>query len=144
VATYDASIDIDAAPETIFPFLVEPDRLKRWLGGFVEARPLTDGPIGVGTRSIDVIRDGSRVMEFETEITSYEPPHAMTVRIRASGMEAASHYRLERWPSGARTLHRQEVRYRGVLRVIGPLVGGMVRRKMADDLRRLKEVVEAS
>ncbi len=124
MARYDASIEIDAPPEAIFPFLVEPDRLKRWVGGFVEAHGLTDGPTGPGSKSIDVIREGKREMRFETEVTAYEPPLGLSVAIKDSGMEAMSHYRLDRRGSCTRAGHVQEVRYRGFLRLMGPLVGG--------------------
>jgi carbon monoxide dehydrogenase subunit G len=144
VATYDASIEIDASPEAIFPFLVEPDRLKQWVGGFVEARPLTTGPTRLGSKSIDVIREGNREMRFETEITGYEPPRGVTVRIQAPGMDAVSDYRLDGRGSRTRASHVQQVRYGGLLRVVGPLMGGMVRRKIREDLDRLKAAVEGS
>jgi uncharacterized protein YndB with AHSA1/START domain len=144
MATYDASIEIDATPADIFPFLVEPERLKRWVGGFVEARPLTDGPVGPGSRSIDVIRENGREMELHTEITRYEPPNAVFVAIRAGGMDAISEYQLEPRDAGTIVRHSQRVRYSGVLRLVGPFVGGVVRRKMREDLERLKAAVERS
>ena len=144
MARYDASVEIDASPEAIFPFLVEPDRLKRWVGGFAEAHPLTVGPTGIGSRSIDVIREGGREMRFETEIVGYEPPHRLSVTITSSEMRARSDYRVERRGGGAVATHVQDVRYAGVLRVVGPFIGGMVRRKIREDLERLKAAIEGS
>ena len=144
MASYDASIEIDAPPEAIFPFLVEPERLKRWVGGFVEARPLTEGAVGRGSKSIDVIRENGREMQMHTEITRYEPPGALSVAIRAPGMDAVSEYRLEGRDGGATASHSQDVRYSGILRLVGPFVGGAVRRKMREDLQRLKAAVEGS
>jgi uncharacterized protein YndB with AHSA1/START domain len=144
VARYDAFIEIDASPEAIFPFLVEPDRLKRWVGGFAEAHPLTPGPTGLGSKSIDVVREGGRELRFETEIVAYEPPHRVSVTITSSGMRAVSDYRVERRGDGAVAKHTQDVRYGGLLRVVGPLMGGMVRRKLREDLERLKTAVEGS
>ena len=142
MARYDASIEIDASPEAIFPYLVEPDRLKRWVGGFEEAHPQTPGPTGLGSRSIDVIREGGRELRLETEITGYEAPFGLSVTITGPGMDAVSNYRIEPIGSGSRVSHVQRVRYGGVLRVIGPLMGGMVRRKLREDLLGLKTAVE--
>lgn len=116
----------------------------RWVGGFVEAQPLTGGPTGLGSKCIDVIREGTREMRFETEIIRYEPPLDVSVAIRDSAMEAVSHYRLARSGPSTRAIHVQEVRYRGVLRFVGPLVGGVVRRKLREDLERLKTAVETA
>ena len=143
MATYEAAVEIDRPPDAIFSFLVEPDRLRRWVSGFVQAEPLTSGPPRVGSRSIDLVRDGGREMRFETEIVEYVPPHGLSVTIGMPGMRAVSEYQLERRGLRTRVSHVQRVRYDGVLRVIGPLMGGMVRRKLRHDLLRLKAVVES-
>ena len=142
MASYEASIEIGAPPEAIFPFLVEPDRLKRWVGGFVEARPLTEGAIGPGSKSIDVIRENGREMLLETEILRYEPPAVVSVAIRTSGMDAVSEYHLDGRGPATTASHSQQVRYSGILRLVGPFVGGAVRRKMREDFARLKAAVE--
>ena len=50
------SVHIDASPETVFGFLIDPDLLCRWIG--VEARldPRTDGPIELDVTGRDVAR----------------------------------------------------------------------------------------
>ncbi len=141
MATYTASIEIAAPPGEVFPFLVEPDRLRRWVGGFVESRPLTSGKIGVGSRSIDVFTERGREIRMETEILKFEPGRVLEVAIVMPGMKAVSAYRLT---GGASTVvtHTQIVTLGGLMRLMTPFVGSSLRRRLAADLARLKSAVE--
>lgn len=141
MAAYTATIEIAATPGDVFPYLIEPDRLRQWVGGFVESRPLTSGEIGVGTRSIDVFTERGREMRMETEILKFEPGRLLEVAIAMPGMKAVSEYRLD---GGARTAvtHTQTVTFRGIAKLMAPFIGGSLRRRMAEDLARLKTAVE--
>jgi hypothetical protein len=46
----DASILIERPPQTVFAFICEPQIDWRWLGDVRDARQLTVGPIGIGSR----------------------------------------------------------------------------------------------
>ena len=50
------AIDIAASPSDVFPWLIEPDRLARWIGGFVRSEAITDGQYTRRSRSRDVLR----------------------------------------------------------------------------------------
>lgn len=141
MAVYTASIEIEAPPAQVFPFLVDPERLRLWVGGFVESQPLTTGEVGVGTRSVDVFSEQGRQIRMETEILTFEPGRLLEIAIATPGMKAVSEYRLE---GVARTLvtHRQVLAFRGLVRLMAPFVGGSLRRRMAADLGRLKWAVE--
>jgi uncharacterized protein YndB with AHSA1/START domain len=137
------SIEINASPQRVFPYLVEPARLKLWVGGFVESRPVGSSTPGVGTKSIDIVRDNGREIAMETEIHRYEPPHRLEVGIRGPGLTAVSDYRLEGSDTTILT-HRQDAHFRGVIKLLAPFLGRAGRRRMREDLARLKAAVEAS
>ena len=42
------AFDIAASPKVVFPWLIEPDPLARWVGGFVGSEAITEGPTRVG------------------------------------------------------------------------------------------------
>ncbi len=143
MSTYTATIEIAAPPEAVFPFLVEPERLRLWVGGFVSSEPLTKGPVGVGTRSVDVFTEGGREMRMTTEIIAFEPPRRIEITITTPFGEAVSDYRLE--GSGrTRVTHSQRLRFRGFYRVMAPFVGGTLRRRLASDLAALKKAAEGA
>ncbi len=58
----------------------------RWEREVVEIRPLTPGPVGVGSRAVMVRQEFGRRSEVEYEITEFEPGR----RIAASHPEDAS------------------------------------------------------
>jgi len=144
VSSHSASTEIAAPPEVVFPYLTDPDLLRLWLGGFRGSRRLSGGSgttPEVGTRSIDTIVEGGREMEMETEILRYVPPRELDVKITGRGINAMSAYRLV----GAETTtvtHTQEIRLGGLARLLTPLMGGPMEKRLREDLARLKTAVE--
>jgi uncharacterized protein YndB with AHSA1/START domain len=138
---YVETTRINAPPDKIFPYLVEPDRLRKWVGGFVESRPIHGSRPGVGARSIDVFIENGREILLETEIRRYEEPTRLEVWIRGPGVEIISDYRLAGHEATELT-HRQDVRFRGLAKLVAPFIGGVTRRRLVEDLRRLKLAVE--
>ena len=52
----ELEIWIDAEPETVFPFLTDPDRLARWIGMAVAAQPTPGGLLRIDMNGRDVAR----------------------------------------------------------------------------------------
>lgn len=141
MASHRARIAIEATPDEVFPYLVQPELLKKWIQGFVESRQVTEGETGLGTKSIDVFDERGRKMLMETEIIGFEPGRLLAVTISHSMMEAVSTYRLDgSMPTSVS--HEQDVRFKGVARLFGPFMRGATQRSMAADLARLKQAVE--
>ncbi len=145
MASYSASTEIARPPEVVFPYLTDPELLRRWLGGFRSSRSLSgDGEEPrVGARSIDTIVEGGREMEMETEILRYEPPRELDVRITGPDLHAVSAYRL----SGAETTtvtHTQEMRLGGLARLLTPFLRGTMEKRLREDLARLKAAAEGA
>jgi uncharacterized protein YndB with AHSA1/START domain len=137
------AIDIDASPEAIFPWLIEPDRLARWIGGFVGSESLTDGGARLGARSRDTLREGSRTMVVETEITEFEPGRLMRVNIEATGMRSDDMYKLTPVGEGTRLEYTSDMRLGGMLRLLAPVITRQLRARAERDLATLKREVEA-
>ena len=56
----ESRVQIGAAPATVFPWLVDPDRLGKWVSGFVGSEPIGSGEVRVGARSRDTIEAEGR------------------------------------------------------------------------------------
>ena len=141
MSTHRASIEIAAAPEEIFRYLIQPELLKEWIGGFVETRPMTEGVTGLGSKSIDVFEENGREMRMETEIVGFEPGRLLEVKISHSMMDSVSRYHLI-GSSPTKVSHEQALRMKGMARLLGPFMGGATQRRMDTDLGRLKQAVE--
>lgn len=96
-----ATIDIAATPEAVFAWLVEPAKLKAWLGastGFPEDPSELD--VGYTQTYSMPAADGTREATFT--ITAFEPPHTLGSRLVYEGGDQLSTYRLTAHGSGTR------------------------------------------
>src|SRR5258708_3799494 len=65
-------LEINKRPADVFPWLLEPQKLKQWITGMTEMTQLTPGPVTVGTKSRDVVVMGSEPTVMNVEITALE------------------------------------------------------------------------
>jgi uncharacterized protein YndB with AHSA1/START domain len=137
------SVDIAAPPERVFEYVAEPERMREWVGGLVEFRPLSPGP-ALGSRAIQVVEMAGKKWELESEITRYEPPHLLEARLVApKDFESVASYRLEETDGQTRVTTTMETEYRHrVARLLGGVATRQAQRKLEADLDRLKRVVE--
>lgn len=137
------AIDIAASPSEVFPWLIEPDLLARWIGGFVGSEALTDGPTRAGSRSRDVLEEKGRRLVIETEITEFVPDRRLAVHIRYDGGESDDRYDLEPVASGTRLTYVSDVRLKGPGRLLSKLIAPQLRARAERDLAKLRTQVEA-
>src|SRR4051812_8627783 len=87
-------VEINRPAAQVFPWLLEPDKLKQWVGGTTEMAQLTPGPIGVGTRTRDVVVLGSDKTVMNVEITAMEPNRLLAAHIDSDAFEDEIRYEL--------------------------------------------------
>ena len=145
--TATAEIEIASTPAEIFPWLVEPARRLDWIEGCTEATPLTDGSVRVGSRWTELHHHGNREFSFELEITELEAPRLMKCSARAAGaFQSEVAYRISTgMEAGFATVEvAQTTRFEHwVMRLFGSMMAKGLGKKLAVDLQRLKEAVEA-
>ncbi len=143
MSTYQVEETIAAAPDEVFRHLTEPALLTRWIGGLVSSKPLTEGGLKVGARSLETVEENGRRVEMETTIVRLELNRRFESTIQAPHLEGLAQYCLSPEQDGTRVTHTLEARYKGVLmRCMAPFMGSAVRKKLASDLGRLKRLVE--
>ena len=141
-ARYQADVEIDAAPETVFEYLTDSELLLQWLEGVTEIKPLTEGGHRVGAKARVTVREGDAAFIMEDEVIRSDAAELLEVRITSSVFEILSTYSLE--PRGERThlVHEMQADYKGFIRILAPLAGPEATRKMNEDFARLKRLVE--
>ncbi len=139
----ESRVEIGAPSASVFPWLVEPDRLRRWISGFVGSEPIGPGEVHIGSRSRDVIEAEGRRIEVETEIVELRPGERLGVRITSSSHEQLDTYDLETRDGMTELIYRSDMRMRGLARLLGPLITRQIRARAEKDLATLKQVVEA-
>ena len=139
----ESRVEIGAAPATVFPWLVEPDRLSRWISGFVGSEPIGSGEVRVGSRSRDIIEAEGRRFEVETEIVELRAGERLAVRITSSSHDQDDSYDLDARDGATELTYRSDMRLRGLTRLLSPLVASQLRARADKDLATLKREVEA-
>lgn len=143
-----ASIEVQAPPEQIWPFLEDPGRLKRWVSWLVEVRETPGTAPAVGVQRTWVMRDennGGQLMELPFTFTEYAPPSRMTVSCTVAGaFSGQQKYRLTPLGNGKTRVDSDgDYEYRMWLaRLMEPVITPQAEKKMRSDLARLKEAVE--
>lgn len=137
------TVEINAAPDVVFPWLIEPDKLASWIGGFVGSEPLTEGGARLGARSRDTLGEGGRKIVAETEITEFDPGRLMRVRIVAGGATLDDTYRLAPTADGTRLEYTSDIHVGGFMRLLAPLVTRQAQARADRDFVSLKRQIEA-
>jgi uncharacterized protein YndB with AHSA1/START domain len=137
------AVEIARQPEAVFPYLTEPERLLRWVGGLREFVPADDGEAQVGSRSRQRMRIAGHDWTFEGAVVELDPDERIVVCIRGRGLRMTSTYLLQRNGEGTRLTVGVESEF---TRVFARLLRGIVdregQRKLEADLGRLATLVE--
>lgn len=142
---YTVSADLASPPEVVFRFLTEPAKLKTWIGGLVESRPVGDATLSVGARALEIVEEGGRRMEMPSVVTAVEPAKRLVVEIQSDFALMENEFQLEPSANGGTKLTQtMRVNYQSWARLLGLFLSGMTQRKLEGDLERLKSVAQAN
>jgi uncharacterized protein YndB with AHSA1/START domain len=138
----EQSIVIDRPIAEVFAFVTDQRNTPGWQAGLVEARPLTEGPLGVGSGYALVRKFMGRRMEATNEYTEFVTDRFVAFRT-LSGPELQASYQFEPVAEGTKVTSRVLLRIPGVMRLMEPLVGRSLRREMQIALPALKALLES-
>lgn len=146
MSTYDATYRLDRTPEEVFDVIGTHcyENHPRWEREVVEIRPLTPGPIGLGSRAIMVRQEFGRRSETEYEVTAFEPARRIAFRHPQASMlfELGMDLREAGASATDLTVHvRMEPK--GALRLLSPLLALQLPRRSDRITRQMIGVVEA-
>jgi uncharacterized membrane protein len=140
------SIEIDRRPEDVFAYVNAVDRHREWQNDIISSKIETDGPVGVGTKLLEVRKAGGFKQEIRYEITEHEPPRRTAFKgidgpIRATGSVTVE-------PAGdgskSRVTVGLDLRGRGLIGfLLGPLARWQARQRVPLRQAALKARLEA-
>ena len=135
--------------DTLFSYIAEPEKQKLWMKGLLLNESTSPGKEGVGSTFRMVIQEGRKAAEYQGEVTAYERPRRLEVRIRGGnlpkGLTMRGDYRLSEEAGGTRLDHvaacEGEVGF--FLRLLMGLFKIFGRMQMRSFMRTLRRLVEA-
>ena len=143
MAHIEGDIVIKRPVDEVFDFVADERNEPRYNPRMLRAEKVSDGPIGVGTqfRAETATRRGSA--EMTIEITRYERPRRLESSTRLSNMDIEGALTFDPVPEGTRIQWVWDVRPRGALRLMGPIISRMGERQERTIWTNLKRVLEA-
>lgn len=141
---HEAEVAIRAAPEAVYPWLAEPARLLKWIGGLQACEPVGGGAPGVGTRFREVLLVEGRREAVERVITEWAPGAALGYRVAMSLFAFDGRFELEEAADGATTVrYTQETEGRGIgFALLKSTIDRGIAAKIRADLDALRRAVE--
>ena len=69
---YSTVVSINASTDQIYPYLTEPERIKKWKSELVEIRLLQEGPIELGSKSVSTLQFNGTTKVFNDEVIRFQ------------------------------------------------------------------------
>jgi carbon monoxide dehydrogenase subunit G len=139
VPSFSHSVELSQPPETVFPWLLEEDKVPRWtsdLQSYSVEGALRDG--ATVRQTLDVAGG----LQLSMHIVRYDPPRGAQTRFETNGVKVTSEYILEASGTGSRLTQTLEAKAGGLTgRMLIPVVQGRLEQKLTKDLERLREVL---
>jgi len=117
---------------------------REWRNGLREMTPDPPGPPALGTRVHELVRSSGRDYVADTEVTELDP--GVSYRFEGAGtigpLKGGRAVRADDAGGGAVFTYTIELEPTGGMRLLGPLLGPIVRSGLKKDLRQLKALLE--
>ena len=138
------SVVIDRPRELVFAFVTNTENVPKWKKRLVEVRPITSGPVGVGTTETHVSRFMGRRFEVDHEITEYDSGHKVRFRTTSGPFPSEGQFMLQDVEGGTRLTIVSEAEPHGMFRLLAPVLRWVAKRRLERDLALLKSVLEGA
>lgn len=126
-------------PTTTFDLLADVRNEARWGSGVTVAELRSDGPVGEGSRFLTVFRG----MDNDVVIADYDRPKRLVVAATNKLMNIDTTYTFAGANDGTELQVVTDVRAKGLISFLSPLVRVVVRREVAKKYETFKRIVES-
>src|SRR3954451_24333582 len=140
MASFTHTVTIPRPPEEVFPWLLEPDRVRQWTSGVESYEP--EGSVGPGSTIHERLEVSGQTFDVKMEVLRYQPPREATTRFSTNGIEVEATYALAPYGAGTRLTQSLEAKARSLsARLLVPVVQPRLERKLIGDLERLQTLL---
>jgi uncharacterized protein YndB with AHSA1/START domain len=140
--TFENTVTIQKPAEEVFAFLADFANIPTWNYAIEETHKTSSGPVGVGTR----YRQTRSVPSTSTEsfeVTIFEPGRRLAIQGQIGPFQAAISYELNAAADTTTLVNRVELDPSApMLRLIAPLATSRVKTAVAQNLSKLRQVLE--
>jgi uncharacterized membrane protein len=138
---HEFTIHLNRPVEQVFAFLMDTGKLPMWQSNLIKNEPLTQGPLRLGSRFLEVRRLGRKESEIQAEITAFELNKRFETRTLTKPDVTVS-YSFEPEDGGTRLKHKFVMLTSGLMRFLEPLIAGSIKKESEMDFETLKHILE--
>lgn len=147
-------LDIEATPDAIFAYLLEPKNLLKWQTLLSSAENVTGGEVSAGTEFAMQMDIGKEVPQAESilkttkidmrgTVTEYEPAKHLRIAGESDFNRFSFDYHLSHQDGITRLTQQSSLDFKHpLLRALEPLFRGWLQQRGEQDLRQLKTLLE--
>ena len=140
--TVSCSEEIRRSPDVVFAFAGDYANDPSWRKGVLAMAYENVGPPAVGARTRETMRSMGRTAVTVGEVTAYSRTRT-AFRSVSGPVPCEGSREFVATPTGTRFIYTLTLRPRGLLRALEPLLKSVLARQIGDDVRRLKQYLEA-
>jgi hypothetical protein len=144
MAKIEGEITIGRPVEVVFDYVADQTNEPQYNPNMVRAELDTAGPIGKGTRFRSSVRSAGRTAEMLITIKGYDRPRLLASATTMKQLDIEYTLKFDPVPEGTRIQWSGEVRPKGGLRLMGPLVTWMGTRQEQRIWSSLKSHLESA
>lgn len=137
-------VEINKPPSDVFPWILEPEKLKQWTTGLTEMTRLTPGPVAVGTKSRGVVVMGSVTTVMNAEITALEPNRLLAAHSDAELFSEEIRYELSGQNGKTRLEFSAVTSYKHwFAKLLEPVITLAAQKELVEDIAKLKALIQS-
>ena len=137
------SMSIDRPLDVVFYFLADFENASKWQRGVVEAKKLTEGPTGQGTKFKETFQIRKKSFSAICTITAFEPNHKVAFEAKSDGpMEYGGVFSFEGEGTGTKLRFDGGVRLKGIYRLLGLFMKAEIEKEMVEEMKKIKDALE--
>lgn len=134
-----AAVEIARPPETVFPWLVEPELRLQWVDGLERSDRTGDGTYH------EVFQQAGIHTHVDVEVRRLEPPRTIELHVTSRHFDATAHTEVAPAGHGTRVESTIDADYKGfMLRAAAPVITRQAQASLERSLAKLKELVESA
>ena len=138
------AIEIGRPPADVAAFAGNPDNATAWYANIKSVERKTPPPIAIGSQVAFVAQFLGRRLSYTYEIVALEPGRLLVMRTADGPFPMETTYRWTEAEGGTRMELRNRGEPEGFSKLAAPFMARAMRRANDKDLRRLKQLLEAS
>lgn len=139
---YKIDIIINRPVDQVFQFMTALDDIDQLMDEVVDSQKVTAGPVGLGTRMTESVKQGPAREDIIWEITAFEVNRLCTFEANTSLGRTEVSYMFEPAEDGTRVAAEVTILMTGCIRVVQPFVQFFHRRNRQRYLAQIKYQLE--